>query len=149
MTLKNRNNKAKCHLLLVAFAFLLVGCGAGGAKRTTTATDNLAGRTIIDVSNVERVDTLNFGKVRAGEVVEIALAFANSTEKPLLMLSTETSCGCLELEFPKEPLRAGEKLAGKMTFYSSGYNYFPPRAFYIKTSQSSEPKKLIVRADME
>ncbi len=148
MTIRNRNYKAKCHLWLVAFAFLLVGCGAGGAKKTT-AMDDLAGRTIIDVSDVERVDTLNFGKVRAGEVVEIALAFANNSEKPLLLLSTETSCGCLELEFSKEPLRAGGQSAGAMTFYSSGYNYFPPRAFYIKTSHSSEPKKLIVRADME
>ena len=147
MTIRNRNYKAKCHLWLVAFAFLLVGCG--GNARKVTATDDLAGRTIIDVSDVERVDTLNFGKVRAGEVVEIALAFANNSEKPLLLLSTETSCGCLELTFSKEPLRAGGRSAGAMTFYSSGYNYFPPRAFYIKTSHSSEPKKLIVRADME
>ena len=146
MTLGNRNHNVKCHLWLVAFAFLLVSCGAG-AKKTTT--NEFVGRTIIDVSDVEQVDTLNFGKVRAGEIVEIAIAFTNTSEKPLLMLSTETSCGCLELEFSKEPLRVDEKSVAKMVFYSSGYNYFPPRAFYIKTSHSSEPKKLIVRADME
>lgn len=129
----------------MAFAFLLVGCG-GSAKKTTT--NDLTGRIVIDVADVARVDTLRFGRVRAGEIVELALAFTNTSEKPLLMLSTETSCGCLELEFSKEPLRMGEKLAGKMTFYSSGYNYFPPRSFYIKTS-APEPKKLIVVADME
>lgn len=144
-TIRNRNYKAKCHLWLVAFAFLLMGCG-GSAKKT--ATDNLAGRTIIDVSDVTKVDTLRFGRVRAGEVVEIAIAFTNTSEKPLLMLSTETSCGCLELEYSKEPLRMGEKSPATMTFYSSGYNYFPPRAFYIKTT-SAEPKKLVVMADME
>jgi hypothetical protein len=147
--IRNKNYKAKCHLWLVAFAFLLVcnvGCG-GSAKKTPT--NNLAGRTIIDVSDVTKVDTLRFGRVRAGEVVEIAIAFTNTSEKPLLMLSTETSCGCLELDYTKEPLRMGEKSAATMTFYSSGYNYFPPRAFYIKTSSSSEPKKLVVMADME
>ena len=132
----------------VAFAFLLVGCGGGATKKTTI--NDLTGRTIIDVSDNKRVDTLNFGKVRAGEVVEIALALANTSEKPLLVLSTETSCGCLELEFSKEPLRSGEKSAAKMIFYSSGYTYFLPRAFYIITSASAmEPKKLIVVADME
>ncbi len=145
--LRNRSCKAKCHLWLVAFAFLLVGCGGGGTRRGA-AIDNLAGRTIIDISN-RQVDTLCFGRVRAGEVVELALAFTNTSDRPILMLSTETSCGCLELEFSKEPLRMGEKSAGKMTFYSSGYNYFPPRAFYIVTSASMEPKKLIVVADME
>ena len=132
----------------MAFAFLLVGCGGGSAKKT--AANDLAGRTIIDVSDNQKVDTLNFGKVRAGEVVEIALALANTTEKPLLVLSTETSCGCLELEFSKEPLRAGDKSAAKMIFYSSGYTYFVPRAFYVITSASAmEPKKLVVMADME
>ena len=144
---RNRDYKAKCHLWLVAFAFLLVGCGGGSAKKTA-ATNDLTGRTVIDVSDVAKVDTLRFGKVRAGEVVEIALAFTNTSEKPLLMLSTETSCGCLELEYSKEPLRMGEKSAATMIFYSSGYNYFPPRAFYIKTS-APEPKKLIIIANME
>ncbi len=144
---QNRTYKAKCHLWLVAFAFLLVGCGGNNTKRTTTNT--LDARTVIDVSDCARVDTLNFGRVRAGEVVEIALALANTSEKPLLVLSTETSCGCLEMEYPREPLEAGASSAAKMTFYSSGYNYFVPRAFYITTSASQIPKKLVVVADME
>ena len=143
MPMQKNSNRAKCYLSAVAFAFLCLACGGRTAKG-----GQIEG-TLIDISAPIIVDTLNFGKVRAGEVVELPLTFVNPTEKPIVLLSTETSCGCLELTFDKEPLRQGEKMGAKMTFYSSGYNYFPPRAFYIKTSASLEPKKLVVMADMD
>ena len=96
-----------------------------------------------------RTDTLNFGKVRAGEVVERTFFLSNTSEAPVLIVTTDTSCGCLEMEYPREPIVAGGSVNAKMTFYSSGYNYFPPRAFYIVTTLSHTPKKLVVVADME
>ena len=143
MPMRKNSNRAKCYLSAVAFAFLCLACGGRTAKSGEPE------GTLIDISATTIADTLNFGRVRMGEVVELPLTFINSTEKPVIPLSTETSCGCLELSFDKNPLRKGEKMGAKMTFYSSGYNYFPPRAFYIITSASLEPKKLVVMADME
>lgn len=143
-SLKVNINRAKCYLSVVAFAFLCLACGGRSAKNQA-----LPQGVVIDISATQTTDTLNFGRVRAGEEVEIPLVFVNTTDRPIVLLSTETSCGCLELEFSKQPLRKGEKMGAKMSFYSSGYNYFPPRAFYIKTSAGSEPKRLMVCADME
>lgn len=138
--------KVKCHLWLVAFAFCAVSCGGGGkAKRTVHVTN----RQTISLLDTLRADTLDFGKVRAGEVVEREFLLSNPSTAPLLIVTTDTSCGCLKMEYSREPITAEGTTTAKMTFYSSGYNYFPPRAFYIVTSASHTPKKLVVIADME
>lgn len=133
-----------CHLLwTAAFAFCLWSCAGRGSKA-------------IDTSHLQRVeitastaDTLHFGSVRTGEIVERQFVVRNSGSSPVLLLGTETSCGCLELEYPREPIGAGEERVVTMRFYSSGYTYFIPRAFYLRTSLSPEGRCLIVTADME
>lgn len=145
--LRGAHNRSKCYLLLmVAFAFLSVAC----LPRKRGVVDSTSTRQqIVSLVDTLRTDTLHFGKVRAGEVVERTFSLSNLSEAPVLIVATDTSCGCLEMEYPREPISAGDKVSAKMTFYSSGYNYFPPRAFYIITSASHTPKKMVVTADME
>lgn len=130
---------------MVAFAFCALSCGGRTARQVAV----VGNRQVISLVDTLRVDTLDFGKVRAGEVVERDFLLSNPSAEPVVILSTETSCGCLEMEYPHEPVMAGTNSVAKMTFYSSGYNYFVPRAFYITTSASHSPKKLVVVADME
>lgn len=131
---------------MVAFAFFLVACGGRKEPKSTSGVEKGITFSLLDTL---RTDTLHFGKVRAGEVVERSFALSNTSAQPLLILGTETSCGCLSLDYPQEPIASGESQQVRMTFYSSGYNYFVPRAFYITTSASATPKKILVTADME
>ena len=140
-------NRQKCHyLLMVAFAFFVVACGGGRSPKSASSAEGGLTFSLLDTLHT---DTLHFGKVRAGEVVERSFALRNSSAQPLIILGTETSCGCLALDYPQEPIASGESRQVKMTFYSSGYNYFVPRAFYITTSASATPKRILVTADME
>ena len=133
--------------MVVAFAFLLLlSCGGQKRAKVSVHTDH---RQVVSLVDTLRADTLHFGKVRAGEVVERTLLLANPSTAPVVIVTTDTSCGCLKMDYSREPLSAGEKTEATMTFYSSGYNYFVPRAFYIVTSASLAPKKLVVTADME
>ena len=131
---------------MVAFAFFVVACGTRKEPKGVSSVEKGLTFSLLDTL---RTDTLHFGKVRAGEVVERSFALSNTSAQPLLILSTETSCGCLVLDYPQEPIASGESQQVMMTFYSSGYNYFVPRAFYITTSASATPKKILVTADME
>lgn len=131
---------------MVAFALCMHSCMERTPKRVHQIPDKRQEVSLVDTL---RTDTLNFGKVRAGEVVERTFFLSNTSEAPVLIVTTDTSCGCLEMEYPREPIVAGGSVNAKMTFYSSGYNYFPPRAFYIVTTLSHTPKKLVVVADME
>lgn len=127
---------------MVAFALLFTSCG-GRRSASTSSLDLLQS---IDLADSLSVDTIDFGKVRSGEVLERRLALKNSSERPIVLITTDTSCGCLELEYPKEPVKGGEAVEAKMTFFSSGYNYFAPRSFTLVTTASKLPKRLVVTA---
>lgn len=135
-------------LLLTALLVCgMCGCGHRTARKATKP--NLDAVQCVSLSDSLRVDTLDFGVVKAGEVVERTFALLNESSSPVLIVTTDTSCGCLELDYAREPIAAGAKVAATMRFFSSGYNYFPPRAFYIVSSASLGPKKLVVTATME
>lgn len=137
-------------LLMGVFSVMLCACGqkSGGVTHSEIES-SLEDVQCVDLTDTLRVDTVNFGRVRMGDVVSRTFALGNGSEGPVVVISTETACGCLELTYPKQPIASGEKAAATMTFYSSGYNYFYPRAFYIKTSASRTPRKIVVTADME
>lgn len=138
--------RPKVYLCVVLLVALTMGaCGPRGGKK---ASINLDGLQCITLSDNTKIDTIDFGKVRSGEILERNIAFENTSNKPLLIITTDTSCGCLELDYIKEPLASGKKTGAVMRFYSSGYNYFVPRAFYIVTSASMMPKKLVVTAEI-
>ena len=135
---------AKCCLLcVVAFALFCTSCGG---RRGSTAKGSLESFQSIDLVDTLSVDTIDFGRVRSGEVLVRPLALRNSSQRPVVLITTNTSCGCLELDYPKEPVVAGRAVKAEMTFFSSGYNYFPPRSFLLVTSASMSPKKLVVTA---
>lgn len=139
-------------LVLTVACLLCVGCGARGRHRTTTATEQkvaLEGLQSVDVGNVESVDTINFGRVRMGEVVSRTFALHNTAKRPMAVVGTQTSCGCLWLDYEKASVPAGAKLAVEMNFDSAGYDYFVPRAFYITTTLFEKAKKVVVVATME
>lgn len=135
----------KCYpLLVVAFALLFASCAGRNNASDNVSLDRLQS---IDLADSLKVDTIDFGRVRTGEVLVRSLALKNSSERPVLLINTETSCGCLEMEYPKEPIKGGEAVEAKMTFFSSGYNYFAPRSFTLVTTASS--KRLVVTATIE
>lgn len=138
-------------LVVCSTMSVLHSCGskAGGKTTAASTTISLDNAQCVDLADTLRVDTIDFGRVRTGDVVSRIFALGNNSEGPVVVVSTDTACGCLELTYSKEPIKAGEKSSATMTFYSSGYNYFYPRTFYINTTLSRQPKKIVVVADME
>ncbi|MBR4851118.1 MAG: DUF1573 domain-containing protein [Tidjanibacter sp.] len=161
MNIPNKNNSTRrlatagrfCITLVLTVACLLcVGCGARGGRKSSSAEQKrvaLEGLQGVDVAAVEVADTINFGRVRTGEVVSRTFALHNTTQRPMAGVGPQTSCGCLWLDYDKAAVPAGAKLAVEMTFDSAGYDYFVPRSFYITTTLSEKAKKVVVVATME
>jgi len=95
-----------------------------------------------------RTDTVSFGRMSTGEVATRKILLHNGTDKPIVILGTETSCGCLSLSYPAEPLAADSTVEAEMTFDSAGYAFFYPKTFRILTSFGPAPKKIVVTAEM-
>ena len=53
----------------------------------------------------------DFGKINRGKTPHISIDFEveNLGKTPLLIIKADVSCGCLSVEYPKAPIRPGEK----------------------------------------
>ncbi|MBR2424495.1 MAG: DUF1573 domain-containing protein [Tidjanibacter sp.] len=138
--------------LLVA-CLLCVGCGGRRSGRSASVAEksvNIGALQSVDVSDTATVDTIDFGRVKEGELLSRTFALHNGAQRPMVIASTSTSCGCLWLDYEKNhSVGAGESVAVEMNFDSAGYTYFVPRAFYITTTLSEKAKKIVVVATME
>ncbi|MGB0404036.1 MAG: DUF1573 domain-containing protein [Salibacteraceae bacterium] len=61
-----------------------------------------------------------FGTITQGEKVHLVYEFSNTGEADLVITSARGSCGCTVPDWPKEPIKAGEKGQIKVVFSSEG-----------------------------
>ena len=150
--MKRHLNILKRCCLIVLAAFFAYGCvGKAGKKEQNESAESAFVEALqaIDLSDTAKVDTLDFGVVKTGEVLSRQVALTNSGEAPVVVASTETSCGCLRLEYPTAPIEKGKKVVAEMWFDAAGYTFFYPRAFYLRGSMAGGEKKIVVVAEME
>ncbi|OLY93030.1 Protein of unknown function [Cnuella takakiae] len=110
-------------LIISTLATLLVACGqndaASGAGTSTTNANALA-----DTANYTSIQWLDstyqdLGKVKKGQVVEIAWRFKNTGNKPLVIQSVRPGCGCTVADKPEAPLAPGAEGTIKGKFDSN------------------------------
>lgn len=137
-------------------AFFAYGCAPKGGRRGADGNKNAVSAELvqmlqpIDLADSQKVDTIDFGVVKTGEVVSRKIALTNSGQQPKIVTSTETVCGCLRLDYSTEPVHCGQKLVAEMWFDSAGYTFFIPRTFYLRgTSEGDVIKTIVVVAQME
>jgi hypothetical protein len=62
----------------------------------------------------------NFGFVREGELVHMEYTFQNTGTQPILISEVKVTCGCTTPDFPKSPIKPGEKGIIKINFDTTG-----------------------------
>lgn len=62
----------------------------------------------------------DFGKIKQGDKVTYAFDFTNTGKSPLIVTDAVATCGCTRPEWPKEPVKPGDKGTIKVTFNSIG-----------------------------
>ncbi|EHQ29025.1 DUF1573 domain-containing protein [Mucilaginibacter paludis] len=65
-------------------------------------------------------DSYNFGKINQGDKVSYDFKFTNAGKTPLIITDAVASCGCTKPDWPKEPIKPGDKGVIKVVFNSAG-----------------------------
>lgn len=65
-------------------------------------------------------ELFEFGEITQGEQVEHVFTFTNTGEADLVITSAKGSCGCTVPEWPKKPIKPGEKGELNVIFNSEG-----------------------------
>lgn len=76
-------------------------------------------------------DTLGLGRVKLGEKVEVTFKYINTGELPLMIKNVQTSCGCAEAKWDKEPLASQKTGEIKVTFKAEREGHFLKSVFVV------------------
>ncbi|MDF1676510.1 MAG: DUF1573 domain-containing protein [Vicingaceae bacterium] len=115
-------------LYIVAFSTLLFACRNEEESQITSDLINNP-ITAADSSGVNQdnlpffefeEEVKDFGEITQGESVKTIFKFKNVGKSNLIISSAQGSCGCTVPQWPKEPIKPGEKGEIEVVFNSEG-----------------------------
>jgi len=84
----------------------------------------------------------DFGEITQGEKVEHIFEFENIGNEPLILSDVRTTCGCTAPEWPKEPVRPGEKAKIKVVFNSAGKMGMQNKVITVMSNAVNNPERV-------
>lgn len=114
--------------------------------KVTNAQDKAA--TTSDANKPEMTFTeeeFNFGTIKQNDMVNHEFVFTNTGKEPLIITEAHGSCGCTVPQWPKEPIKKGEKGVIKVSFNSSGKMGMQDKTVSITSNAKSSPKVLHIK----
>ncbi|HRE38005.1 MAG TPA: DUF1573 domain-containing protein [Chitinophagaceae bacterium] len=121
----------KITLLATAFLFTL-------AVTAQTKADD-----VIKVNTVKH----DFGKIKQGVPVDFVFEVKNISDKPVVVESTNASCGCTTPEKPTEPIMPGESGKIKVQYNAAAVAPFT-KDVYIKLVGIDQPKTVQITGEV-
>lgn len=94
-------------------------------------------------------DTIRFGRLGSGEIAVLRFRLENTTAKPVVLLSTQRSCGCISLSHDAQPIAPAETRTMEMTFDSRGEFGWQLKRMDLFFAGAARPLRLFVEADIE
>ena len=84
----------------------------------------------------------NYGFVSEGEQLVHEFKFQNTGNQPLVITETKVACSCTKVEFPKQPVKAGESGIIKVTFDTNNKYDRQDREVEIYSNATISPAKV-------
>ena len=100
------------------------------------------GKAVMEFAQTE----YDFGTVNQGDKVETVFTFTNTGEEDLVITSAKGSCGCTIPEYPKTPVKPGEKGDIKVSFNSAGKNGQQTKTVTIRANTKTGREMLTIKA---
>ncbi|UTW61068.1 DUF1573 domain-containing protein [bacterium SCSIO 12741] len=132
---------------IAALSLAFTACDTSGDNISTDIVQNhntaSAEPVEVALASMEFEDQLyDFGEITQGEKVQFTFTFTNTGENDLVIASANGSCGCTVPEWPKEPVRPGEKGEINVVFNSDGKEGKMHKKVYI--SANTQPSENVV-----
>jgi hypothetical protein len=130
-------------LLLVAFGAASCTQGNEDKKLSTDVVGNNHGTPKMTFDETK----FDFGKITEGEIVSHEFEFTNTGDGDLVISEAHASCGCTVPEFPKEPVKPGEKNKILVKFNSTGKEGREEKSIEI-SANTKEKNYIVIYADV-
>ena len=105
----------------------------------------IQGKPLQDKDDKKKVQTtvsldttaLSLGKFPWQEGQQTTFRLKNTGEKPLVIQDVVTSCGCLTVDYPQEPVQPGKEAVLRMTYKADNPGYFNKAATVYCNAENS------------
>jgi hypothetical protein len=105
-----------------------------------------------DLSQMAQIEfkeeTMDFGTIKAGEVVTKVFEFTNTGKAPLVISDAQASCGCTVPEWPRSPIAVGESNKIIAKFDSNGKSGKIDKTITITSNTSPNTTKLRITGNI-
>ena len=136
---------------LTLCAITVVSCRSGQAgapaKDNPTRKAETISRTIT-LTEDTRSDTIDFGRLHEGEVIEQRIMLRNGTRKPMIIVSASTNCGCTGTDYERHPIKPNGEGFFSFIFNSRGFMGYQFKQITVRTTLSSKPFVLILTGEV-
>ena len=120
--------------LIAAFLVMIVASTFAQEAKTQTPATKVDGPVLTLDKN-----THDFGTITQGDVVEKIFTFTNTGNQPLIITNIQTSCGCTQPEWPRNPIMPGAKGEIKVGFNSAGKSNRQDKKLPIISNAVNDP----------
>ena len=90
----------------------------------------------------------DFGRIEEGEKVGCIFTFKNEGDRPLVINSVVTSCGCTVPKYSTKPMAPGEDGTLEVEFNSSGYNGLQTKTITVRSNASKPVVLLTIKGEV-
>jgi len=92
---------------------------------------------------------VDFGKHKEGEILDTVFVFTNVGEAPLIISKVRTSCGCTASDWPRDPVRPGEKGRIAVRFNTRHKTGKQVKTITIHSNEKQLTRVLKIKAQIE
>lgn len=143
--------KKALSIVVLSSLMLTTSCKKENAENKTVVTsegakqvDPNAKYATMDFDKTEH----DFGNIMQGDKVETIFTFTNNGEADLVIESAKGSCGCTVPDYPKTPVKPGEKATMKVSFNSAGKKGHNKKSVTIQANTKAGVERLTITADI-
>lgn len=137
------------HILLCLLCGLLsLGC----APRKTHRARQAGGPELRLTDSVLRcgaADTLYFGRLHEGEAGVRRIRLHNASSRTVVLTHHELSCHCIDPVYERRPLRPEESMPVEIRFDTRGERGWQMKLLKLHLSESQQPIRLFIEAEVE
>ena len=91
---------------------------------------------------------IDYGAIPQNSNGERVFEFTNTDSKPLILTNVVASCGCTATEWPREPIKPGER--GTITVrYNTSITGTFRKSIRVFTNSNAEPILLIIKGEVK
>ena len=141
------------HLVIIlALSTLIAGCKPKGEVKKLEPTQTVVTQSVeFSDEGLEAGlrDTLNFGKMRHGEIIAKSLQVTNKSQRPIVLLRHVTSCGCVNVLYDRKPIAPGESSVIEFELDSKSLQGWQMKLMEFYFADKDTPMKIYLEAEVE